>query len=534
LACCSLKISVTLLEEPTKPASASATRESPSLFSVLRRRASTILIVTLLAGGAAAVLALANGDSYESTAKLLFRQTVGPGLTGIGFPVGAPDADNLAANNIELVDSRRVAVVTARELRGRGIDTSADDVEADVLVAGSKDSDVVNVTAQADSAERAQQIAATYAQTAVALGEADDRGQAARVLASLDKQWSELSKRERKGPAGRRLEEDRARLRTLIAAGTGSPQIIQPAYLPTGQSSNVLQTILLGLLFGVVLGVALALLRDQADRRLHRAEDVSGAFEAPVVTTVPRHRKLKTHARYGDLPPEVAEAFRMLQVNLRYGRDQPVRTVLVTSSRSREGKTTVAWNLASAAASSGLSVVLVEADMRRPALAKRYGLDPGPGLAEVLRGDIATSAALQPVFPSPTDAAGNGRPSGRLQVIVAGNAPHDPWALTQSPAMEGLLEVLTEHHDLVVFDTPPITHVADAVSLLGRVDGVIVTASLNNTRGPDAERLRNQLASLDAPVLGVVANGGSAVDGYAYAPAASPRFAGNGASAPER
>jgi capsular exopolysaccharide synthesis family protein len=534
LGCCSLKISVTLLEQATSPASASATRESPSLFSVLRRRASTILIITLLAGGAAAALALANRDSYESTAKLLFRQTVGPGLTGIGFPVGAPDADNLAANNIELVDSRRVAGVTARELGDRGIDMSADDVEADVLVDGSKDSDVVNVTAKADSAERAQLIARTYAQSAVTLAEADDRAQAARVLANLDKQWADLSKRERKGADGRRLEGNRERLRALIAAGTGSPQIIQPAYLPTEESSNLLQTILLGLLFGLVLGVALALLRDQADRRLHRAEDVSGAFEAPVVTTVPRHRKLQKHARYGDLPPEVAEAFRMLQVNLRYGRDHPVRTVLVTSSRSREGKTTVAWNLASAAASSGLSVVLVEADMRRPALAKRYGLDPGPGLAEVLRGDIATSAALQPVFPSPNDAAGNGRPTGRLQVIVAGNAPHDPWALTQSPAMERLLEVLTEHHDLVVFDTPPIPHVADAVSLLGRVDGVIVTASLNNTRGPDAERLRNQLASLDAPVLGVVANGGSAVDGYAYAPAGSPRFAGNGASAPER
>ena len=285
----------------------------------------------------------------------------------------------------------------------------------------------------------------------------------------------------------------------------------------------MLQTILLGLLFGVVLGVALALLRDQSDGRLHRAEDVSGAFEAPVVTTVPRHRKLKQNARFEDLPPEVAEAFRMLQVNLRYGRDQAVRTVLVTSSRSREGKTTVAWNLASAAASSGLSVVLVEADMRRPALAERYGLEPAPGLADVLRGEIATSAALQPVFSASSDAADNGRPPGRLQVIVAGRAPHDPWALTQSPAMERMFEVLTEHHDLVVFDTPPIPHVADAVSLLGRVDGVIVTASLNNTRGPDAERLRNQLAALDAPVLGVVANGGSAVDGYAYAPAASPR-----------
>ena len=141
MACCSLKISVTLLEEPTNPASASATRESPSLFSVLRRRASTILIVTHLAGGAAAALALANRDSYESTAKLLFRQTVSPGLNGIGFQVGAPDADNLAANNIELVDSRRVAAVTARELRDRGIDMSADAATNQIPERGSEEPD---------------------------------------------------------------------------------------------------------------------------------------------------------------------------------------------------------------------------------------------------------------------------------------------------------------------------------------------------------------------------------------------------------
>ena len=308
-------------EDPTNPVTQPASRES-SLFAVLRRRASIIVIVTLLCGAAAAVFAYANRDSYESTAKLLFRQTVSPGLTGIGFPVGAPDADNLAANNVELVDSRRVAVATSRDLGRAGVELSPDEVEDDVFVGGAKDSEVVNVTAQGDSAGRAQLLAGTYAQAAADLAEADDRAQAARVLTSVDQQLAELPRRERDGPAGRRLQENRERLRALIAAGTGSPQIIQPAYLPTSESGNVLQTILLGLLFGVVLGVALALLRDQSDGRLHRAEDVSGAFEAPVVTTVPRHRKLKQNARFEDLPPEVAEAFRMLQVNLRYGRDR--------------------------------------------------------------------------------------------------------------------------------------------------------------------------------------------------------------------
>ncbi len=136
---------------------------------------------------------------------------------------------------------------------------------------------------------------------------------------------------------------------------------------------------MLGALFGLLLGVGLALVREQSDRKLRRTEQVTAAFDAPVLTTVPRSRALKRHKPFADLPPQVAEAFRMLQMNLRFARDEPVRSVLVTSARTGEGKTTVSWNLAAAAASGGLSVALVEADLRRPSLAERYGLEHAPG-----------------------------------------------------------------------------------------------------------------------------------------------------------
>ena len=109
-----------------------------------------------------------------------------------------------------------------------------------------------------------------------------------------------------------------------------------------------------------------------------------------------------------------------------------------------------------------------------------------------------------------------------LQVLAAGQRPHDPWALMQSNVMGRVLDVLKASHDLVVLDTPPIPHVADAISLLRRVDGVLVVASVNSTRGPEAGRLRDQLQALDARVLGVVANGGTTNKGYAYAPASAP------------
>jgi polysaccharide biosynthesis transport protein len=202
---------------------------------------------------------------------------------------------------------------------------------------------------------------------------------------------------------------------------------------------------------------------------------------------------------------------------LRFAREKPVRSVMVTSARTGEGKTTVSWNLAAAAASGGLSAVLVEADLRRPSVAERYGLDAAPGLTEALHGDVSIAVATQEV--PPTTGVSNGATAPQpLHVVVAGQGIANPSALAQSSATVRLLEVLRREYDLVVIDTPPLPHVADAIALLRHVDGVLVTASVNSTRGPDAVRLRDQLQGLDANVLGVVANGGSALRGYsAYA-----------------
>ena len=501
------------------------TREHASLLSVLRRRALIIVLVTLLAGGAAAAFAYATRESYESTAKLLFNQTIGPELQALGLLPGAPDADNLSLNNVQVVGSREVAVATARELQRAGWDQSADDVQKDVTVSSARDTDVVEVLAKADSAERAAQLASTYSQNARAVADNEQREQARKALANVEGQLAELPPEEQAGPVGRDLREDIQRLRTLADVGTGSPRIIQRGFVPSSESNNPVQTVVLGLLFGLLLGVGLALVREQSDRKLRRTEQVTSAFEAPVLTTVPRSRALKRHKAFADLPPQVAEAFRMLQMNLRFAREDPVRSVLVTSARTGEGKTTVSWNLAAAAASGGLSVALVEADLRRPSLSDRYGLNDAPGLTETLQGEVSISDAMQALLPViPTDLAGHPR---QLHVLVAGQPASNPWALMQSSVMTRVLDVLKRDHDLVVIDTPPLPHVADAISLLRDVDGVLVTASVNSTRGPEAGRLRDMLQGLDANVLGVVANGGSALSGYsAYARATTANTSG--------
>jgi polysaccharide biosynthesis transport protein len=501
-------------------------REHVSLFSVLRRRALIIFVATVLAGGAAAAFALVSEETYQSTAKLLFKQTIGPDLNAQGLLPSPGDADNLAANNVQVVDSREVATQTARDLQGQGIDLSTDDVEKDVAVTAAKDTDVVNVDATASSAQRAALLARTYSSNAAEMAAAADKAQARRSLAEVERQLAALPAGQENTNNANDLRNSANRLETIAAVGTGSPEIIQQGFVPTAESRNVVQLVVLGTVFGLLLGVGLALVREQSDRKLRRTEQVTAAFEAPVLTTVPRSRALKRHKPFVDLPPQVAEAFRMLQMNLRFAREDPVRSVLVTSARTGEGKTTVSWNLAAAAASGGLSVALVEADLRRPSLADRYELEASPGLTEALLGEVSIAAALQSTLPSGGDPSA-GRPRA-LHVMAAGGPAANPWALMQSSIMPRVLDALRHDHDLVVIDTPPIPHVADAISLLRQVDGVLITASVNATRGADATRLRDQLEGLDANVLGVVANGGSAISGYAAYARATAAVSSNG------
>jgi polysaccharide biosynthesis transport protein len=492
-------------------------READSLLAVLRRRALIIVVTTLLVGAAAAAFSYATQNKYKTTAQLLFDQSIGPQLNALGLLPPTPVASQEAQDAVAVVGSRRVAEATARKL-GNG--ATADGVQADVTVSGVKNSDVVAVDATSSSAKRAYLLANTYAQSAVQVAALDQEAQSRRLLASLTSQYNSIQPlfERRNSYLGRALSARIPAVRALAEAGTGSPRVIQAAYVPSHKSGAILQTTLLGLLFGLVLGAGFALLREQADRRLRRAEDVGAAFEAPVLATVPKSRALKRQVPFSELPLSVVDSFRLLQTNLRYGHGEPVRSVLVTSSRSGEGKTTIAWNLASVAASARLSVVLIEADLRGASLASRHDLRPFPGLADVLEGAVSVTDAIQHVSLSPDAEKENGRGT-TLDVLVAGSRPPNPSALMQSTYMGELLDWFRKQYDLVVVDTTPIAQVADAIALLRHVDGVLVAASVNSTRGPEAQRLREQLAGLDARIFGVVANGGSAASGYAtYAP----------------
>ena len=291
----------------------------------------------------------------------------------------------------------------------------------------------------------------------------------------------------------------------------------------------------LGLLVGLALAVMAALLMERLDRRLRDDGDAEEAYRLPILGQIPESKTLRTAGGGMATAPMDAEAFQMLRARLRYFNvDRELRSVLITSVGPGEGKTTVALNLAVAAArSEGFSVLLIEADMRRPQLATRAHVLPFPGLAEVLSNNVPASEAIQAVPASD-------RRAGRLDILVAGSAPPNPYELLESHRMEAVLKQFVEQYDLVIIDSPPNSIVSDAIPLMQRVSGVMVVSRLRQTTRDGAAALREQLASLKAPTLGVVVNGAEleSSEYYSYGPPSealgkSFEFGGNGTESPE-
>jgi receptor protein-tyrosine kinase len=312
-------------------------------------------------------------------------------------------------------------------------------------------------------------------------------------------------------------------LRILSKLQNGGAQIVSFAKPPAGPSSpKVARNTLLGLLLGLMLGLIVAFVLERLDRRMKNVEDLENVYQLPLLAAVPRNRTYALPPQTDSAAHEAAsEVFKLLRAYLRYFNvDRELRSLLIASAAPGDGKSTVAYNLAEAAQETGTKTLLIEADLRRPTLAKHYSLSMGPGLSELLSGSVTVHDVIQSI---PVATRVNGATSEvALDLLVAGHPPPNPAELVESNAMAEVLSWASEHYELVVIDTPPLGVVSDAMALLRRVDGVVIVSQLGKNTRDAAAFLRKRLVGVNAPLLGVVANGvkgnkgESAYGGYGY------------------
>lgn len=485
-----------------------------SFLRVLRRRAWIVVLFAILGGGAAYLVVDSEQKQYTASASLLFQeQQLGQEVFGYSVATPVDDPNVIEATDVELASAPIVASAAASRL---GMPLSTVDKAISVRPAGS--SEVVTVSATTKSPQLSATIANAYAQSVVNTRRTAEQQLVAQATRQVRGQLQSLLRSDPTNPQVGQVRSRLSQLEVLSAVQTGDVQIANPAKAPTAPSGpRVHRDAGFGLLLGLIIGLGLVFLLERIDRRVREEDELASLYGLTVLSHIPRSRALdrSSSARPPIADPASAEAFRILRARLRYFNvDRKLQTLLITSAVPQEGKTTVAWQLAWAAASTAPdeAVLLIEADLRRPSVATTTGLNAEPGLSDALTQLDDWREAVQILETGPGEA-------GVLQVITAGGTPPNPTELIESDKLRSLVAEARSEYALIVIDAPPVLLVSDALALVQQVDGVVVVGRINHTQRDAATGLRTILEELRAPVLGVVINGvAPTASRYGYGP----------------
>jgi len=277
--------------------------------------------------------------------------------------------------------------------------------------------------------------------------------------------------------------------------------VIEQASIPsTPVGPNKGMIILLSTAIGFILASGAAYLLEYLDNTFKSSEEITKALQTPIIGMIPDTGRGNNDKVYVIDNPRsaVAESFRTLRTNLEFADvDRPQKTILVTSSGINVGKTFVSINLACIIAQTGKSVILLDADLRKPNIHSYLGISNSKGLSDVFRGSFNVSLDLNTAFTN--------WEKSDVNVITGGSPPPNPSELLGSKKMDHIIENLKQMADVIIIDGPPLI-VADAMILSKKVDGVLVVVRHSYTNESMAKAAMEQIKRAEARILGIVYN----------------------------
>lgn len=501
-------------------------------ISLVRKWLWLIILGGVLGAGSAYVYSRLSIPIYQSTITLMISQGV-----GVAQDYSTLLASQRAATTyMEQIKSPALLRQVYKEL---GI---SEDERPPVSISAQavRDTSLIRVSAQDVDPARAQAIAtqiakvlndqinATQMQRYRAIQEDLDQ-QIAEVRKKIDEVQKSLAPLSDSATAPEFVRTERARLQmelttlqaqysvllqnanaTRLTASRYNDviSVATPAELPlVPVSPRTLQNTLLGLAVGVMLAAGIAFLVEYLDDSLKSSDDVNRVLGLGTIGNVARFPKnTKSPLVVLDAPrAPYAEAYRNLRTNLQFSLAVDSSNALVVSSAEPgEGKTTTVANLAVAVAQMGKRVIVVDTDLRRPSLHQFFRVSPEPGLTDLFLRNQTLAQVIRET----------GQPG--LYLLPCGKIPPNPAEVIASAWMDEVIDALKKEYDLVLFDSPPILPVTDALLLAAKTKHLLWVIAAGKTRSDPLRRAREALAQVDTKILGVVLNRMSAGRGYGY------------------
>lgn len=463
----------------------------------LRERFKLVLAITVLTTAVAVLYVATAPKVYESQAEMLITpdSSGDPTLATLGLitdssePTRPIETASKFVTNIDVANRVKQAINSPESAQALLSMVSAEPVAQ---------SNVVAVTAKADSPELSQRLANAFATQAVL-----DRTQ--RLHERIDATIPLLKRQIAAAPSesaatGESLGAEMALLQTLRNAPDPTIAVNAKASYPgTKISPKTTLSIIGGIVAGLILGIAGAFVAQTLDPRLRREEQLRRRYTLPILARIPKDPSARSNGRPLDprtVAPVTAEAYRSLRATLsarRARQSDRGRVILVTGSSVSEGKTTTAVNLSTALAMAGQRVILIESDLRRPSLAKALGIGPvESGVVSTLLENTTLDEAL-----ITTSEYGS-----NLKLLLADNKGGWIAELFSIPAAEQMMAEAREMADFVVIDSAPLTEVVDALPLAREADDVLIVVRIGQTRLDRVEQLAELLDENDIEPTG--------------------------------
>lgn len=437
---------------------------------ILRKNWILLLIgIVLGAAGGYANAALAT-PMYDSNSKL-YVSVQNDGSASGDLVQGTSYARQVVTNYIEVIPTGRVLEPVISEL---DLDLTVPQLARNITVYSPANSVLLNITVSNADPELAAQIANSVAES-----------------------FTEVAQ----SPIANEQPDGTSPIKVTVL------DLAAPALHPSSPSYPM--NIALGILLGLALALAVAVVRHLLDNRINSANDIEAITKQPLLGAIVKDPDAASTMLVVHKDPQNprAEAYRSIRTNLQFldlGSEN--HSFVISSSKPGEAKTTSSVNIALALAETGARVALIDGDLRRPRVAKFFGMEPEIGLSGVLTGQTELVDSLQRFA------------NTSLYVLAAGPIPPNPSELLGSHAMDQTLAALNEHFDYVLIDSPPILAVTDSAVLSKKTAGVIFICAAGATKRAELESALKTLKGAGGNVLGVVGTmlPTSGVDRYRY------------------